>query len=240
VGFQLKVISARQAFGETRLLLLSLITLFAGPLLYQWMSNARLLAARLEWLIVIVLIALVILLLVPDILEPLGPSAFGLILLGYLLPGLLEKLIKKAAEGLHVASLVLALIGLMLHALLDGAGLAGSELQSTSGLAAAIILHRFGVGLMLWLIIEPAFGPRLAWLTLFAIAAVTIIGFEFSERFLPYAGDQLIASVQAVIIGTIIHSLIHRGHVHRHHHETDTTEPTEPAKKSKKEHPGEH
>jgi len=75
------------------------------------------------------------------------------------------------------------------------------------------------VGLMLWLIMEPAFGKRIAWMTLFAIAAVTIIGFEFSERFLPYAGDGLIAGVQAVIIGTIIHSLIHRGHVHRHHEE---------------------
>lgn len=218
---------AGRVCGETRLLLLSLITLFAGPLLYQWMRNAHLLASRLEWLIVIVLIALVILLLVPDILEPLGPAAFGLILIGYLLPGLLEKLIKKAAEGLHVASLVLALIGLMLHALLDGAGLAGSELQSSSGLAAAIILHRFGVGLMLWLIMEPAFGSRIAWMTLISIAAVTIIGFEFSERFLPYAGVSLIAGIQGLIIGTIIHSLIHRGHVHSHHGGTHDTHPEE-------------
>jgi len=201
------------------LLLLSLITLFAGPLLYQRMINARRVAERLEWLIVGVLILLVALLLVPDILEPLGPVAVVLILLGYVLPGLLEKLVKRAAEGLHVASLILALIGLMLHALLDGAGLASSEIQSGSGLAVAIILHRFGVGLMLWLIMEPAFGPRVAWLTLFSIAAVTIIGFEFSERFLPYAGVGLIAGVQGVIIGTIIHSLVHRGHVHRHHEE---------------------
>lgn len=205
------------------MLLLSLITLFAGPLLYQWMRNAQLLASRLEWLIVIVLIGLVVLLLVPDILEPLGPAAAGLIVIGYLLPGLLEKLIKKAAEGLHLASLVFALIGLMLHALLDGAGLAGSELRSSAGLAAAIILHRFGVGLMLWLIVEPAFGRRAAWLTLFSIAAATIIGFEFSERFLPFAGDRLIAGVQGVIIGTIIHGLIHRGHVHSHHREPPET-----------------
>jgi hypothetical protein len=200
-------------------LLLSLITLFAGPLLYQRIRHTRWVIERLEWVVVAALVALVVLLLVPDILEPLGPAAFGLILLGYALPGLLEKLIQRAAEGLHVASLVLALVGLMLHALLDGAGLASSELKASAGLAAAIIVHRFGVGLMLWLIMEPAFGRRAAWLTLFAIAAVTIIGFEFSERFLPYAGDDLIAGVQAVIIGTIIHSLIHRGHVHRHHEE---------------------
>ena len=205
--------------GDKLLLLLSLITLFAGPLLYQRLSSARVIAAKLESVIVVVLVVLVMVLLVPDILGPLGPSAFGLILLGYLLPGLLEKLIKKAAEGLHVASLLLAMVGLMLHALLDGAGLAGSELRSSDGLATAIILHRFGVGLMIWLIMEPAFGKRAAWLTLFAIAAVTIIGFEFSEKFLPFAGDGLIAALQGVIIGTIIHSLVHRGHVHPHHEE---------------------
>ena len=198
------------------MLLLSLVTLFAGPLLYQWMSGAHRIAATLERIVVAALIGLVVLLLVPDILEPLGPAALGLLLLGYILPGLLEKLVKRAAQGLHLASLFLALAGLMFHALLDGAGLAGSELRQTSGLAAAIILHRFGVGLMLWMIMEPAFGKRMAWLTLIAIAAVTIIGFEFSERFLPLAGDSLIAGIQGIIIGTIVHSLVHRGHVHRH------------------------
>jgi len=204
---------------EKKLLLLSLVTLFAGPLLYQWLGGAHRIAATLERAIVMVLIALVILLLVPDILEPLGPLAAALIFLGYLMPGLLERLIERAAEGLHLASLFVALSGLMIHALLDGAGLAGSELRASTGLAAAIILHRFGVGLMLWLIMEPAFGKRMAWLTLFAIASVTIIGFEFSERFLPLAGDRLIAGIQGVIIGTIIHSLIHRGHVHKHTHQ---------------------
>jgi hypothetical protein len=201
---------------ESILLLLSLITLFAGPLLYQWFSGAHRIAATLERLIVVVLIGLVIVVLVPDIIEPLGPVAFGLLFIGYILPGVLEKLVKRAAEGLHLATLFVALAGLMIHALLDGAGLAGSEMQATSGLAVAIILHRFGVGLMLWLIMEPAFGKRMAWLTLIVIAAVTIIGFEFSERFLPLAGDTLVAGIQGIIIGTIIHSLAHRGHVHRH------------------------
>jgi len=211
------VFAAHLACGmEFVLLLPSLITLFAGPLLYQWLSGAHRIAVTLERLVVAVLIGLVVLLLVPDIFRLLGPVAFGLLLVGYLLPGLLEKLVKRAAEGMHLATLFLALLGLLVHALLDGAGLAGSELQATSGLAAAIILHRFGVGLMLWLIMEPAFGKRAAWLTLIVIAAVTIIGFEFSERFLPLAGDIVFAGIQGILIGTIIHSLVHRGHVHRH------------------------
>jgi hypothetical protein len=198
------------------LLLLSLITLFAGPLLFQWISSAHPLARTLDRIVVAVLVVLVVVLLIPDIIGPLGLSALAYVGLGYLLPGLLERLIKKAAETLHLLSLYVALVGLLLHAVLDGAGLAGSEMRQGSGLAAAIILHRFGMGLMLWLIMQPAFGNRAAWITLFAMAAATIVGFEFSERLLPYAGDTVIAAVQGVIVGTIIHSLVHREHVHRH------------------------
>lgn len=196
------------------MLLLSLITLFAGPLLFQWMSSNHPLARTLDRLIVVVLVLLVVVLLIPDIVEPLGWSAPAWLFIGYLLPGLLERLIRRAAQTLHLLSLYVALIGLLLHAVLDGAGLAGSELRDDGGLAAAIILHRFGMGLMLWLIMQPAFGNRIAWATLFAMAAATITGFEFSERLLPYAGDSLIAAVQGVIVGTIIHSLVHREHVH--------------------------
>jgi hypothetical protein len=197
------------------LLLLSLITLFAGPLLFQWISSAHPLARTLDRIVVAVLVVLVVVLLIPDIIGPLGLSALAYVGLGYLLPGLLERVIKKAAETLHLLSLYVALVGLLLHAVLDGAGLAGSEMRQGSGLAAAIILHRFGMGLMLWLIMQPAFGNRAAWITLFAMAAATIVGFEFSERLLPYAGDTVIAAVQGVIVGTIIHSLVHREHVHR-------------------------
>lgn len=203
------------------MLLLSLITLFAGPLLFQWVASTHPLAKTLDRVIVVILVVLVIVLLIPDIIQPLGWSAALFLFVGYLLPSLLERVIRRAAETLHLLSLYVALIGLLLHAVLDGAGLAGSELRHSGGLAAAIILHRFGMGLMLWLIMQPVFGNRIAWATLFAMAAATIVGFEFSERLLPYAGDTTIAVVQGVIVGTIIHSLVHRGHVqggHGHQH----------------------
>lgn len=197
------------------MLLLSLISLFAGPVLFQWLSASHPLARTLERVIVAVLIALVVLLLIPDIIEPLGYGAPVLVVLGYLLPGVLERMVKRAAETMHLLTLYVALTGLLVHALLDGAGLAGSELQGGESLAIAIVLHRFGMGLVLWLIIQPAFGRRAAWLTLIALAAATVIGFEFSERLLPLAGGGVVDVIEALIVGTIIHSLVYRGHVHR-------------------------
>jgi len=199
-------------------LLLSLITTFAGPLLFLWLSKGGKLAKTIDQLVVWILIVLVVVLLLPETFEALGWMSVLLVLGGYLLPGILESMVRRAAETFHLASLSFALAGLMLHALLDGAGLAGGELGGTHGLALAIILHRFGVGLMLWLVVQPAFGVRTAWLTLVGMAAATVLGFEFSERLLPLAGEQGVVILQAVIIGTIIHSLLHRGHAATHAH----------------------
>lgn len=196
------------------MLLLSLITLFAGPLVYIWLQDRRHLAKSFDQALVAVLLAIIAVLLIPEMFESLGWYAPGLIVLGYLLPWALERLIREAAHKLHLASLVGAAIGLLLHEVLDGAGLAGSKLQGSTGLALVIILHRFGVGMILWMVMRPAFGARIAWLTLGGMAAATIIGYEFSGAFLPLAGESGIAGFQAVIIGTIVHSLLHRGHAH--------------------------
>jgi hypothetical protein len=198
------------------LLLLSLITLFAGPLMFQWLSRSNRIARTLDRVIVAALIVLVAVLLLPEIIESLGWTAPVLVLVGYLLPGMLETLIKRAAETLHLLTLYLALAGLLLHAALDGAGLAGSALSANAGFAWAIVLHRFGMGLMLWLIVQPVFGSRKAWLLLGAMGVATVLGFGFSERLLPLTGERFVAGIQGVIIGTIIHSLVYRGHVHRH------------------------
>ncbi|NNJ79527.1 MAG: hypothetical protein HKP19_09735 [Xanthomonadales bacterium] len=198
------------------MLLLSLLMLFVGPLLFSWFSTSHAVARTMDRFIVGILVVMVVVLLVPEIIEPLGVWALALLLMGYLLPGLLERMVRQASETMHLYSLYLALAGLLLHAMLDGAGLAGSKLHDSAGLAAAIILHRFGVGLMLWMIIQPVFGDRGAWLTLFGMAAATVLGYGFSEWLLPLAGDVFITGMQAVIIGTIIHGLVHRGHVHTH------------------------
>lgn len=199
---------------EFHVLLLSLITLFAGPLLYLWLQRYGTLIETIDRLLVAVLLAIIVVLMVPEMFASLSWFAPGLVLLGYLLPGMLERIVNRAAQTMHIASLLAALIGLTVHALLDGAGLAGSKLQGNAGLAAVIIIHRFGVGMILWMIIRPAFGRRAAWVTLAVVSAATVAGFEFSARLLPLAGNTGIFAFQAVIVGTIVHSLVHRGHVH--------------------------
>ena len=200
------------------MLLLSIIVLFIGPLLYQWLRKGGFIAKAFDSLIIAALIILMVFLLIPESWAELGYWSIVLMLGGYLLPGLLEQLIKKAAHTLHMVSLVLALLGLALHAMLDGAALTAMHDASHSNLPLAIVLHRFGVGIMLWMMVKPAYGKRAASGVLGFVALVTVGGYLLSDIFLGLEGSGFMAVIQALIIGMIVHSLVHRGHAVHHHH----------------------
>ena len=202
------------------MLVLSIVSLLIGPLFYHWLWQGGFIVKAFDSLIVALLILLMAFLLIPESWAELGYGSIALILAGYLVPGLLEKLIKRAAHTLHMFSLLLALVGLALHALLDGAALKIVHVGVTSSLPLAIVLHRFGVGMMLWMMIQPVFGKGAAMAVLGFVSLATIAGYLLSETVLGLRGDEAMAVIQALIIGMIGHSLVHRSHSASHQHES--------------------
>ena len=196
---------------------LAVIALFVGPLIYFGLTQGGFLARLIDSGIAIIMVGLVAVILVPEVSEGLGWLAFVFIAAGYLAPLLLEFTLKKSAHTFHMISLAVAVFGLALHAALDGAGLAGSALLVNNQLALVIVLHRLGVGLMLWIMVQPAMGRQIAVLVLVMMAATTVAGYHLSGILLPLTGERFILVIQALIVGTILHSLIHRGHVHHQH-----------------------
>lgn len=196
------------------MLALSIITLFAGPVLYHWMRRGGRIAQTFEQVLAILLALIVCLQLVPKTLEELGWLAVPLIVAGYLAPGVLEYLVKQAAHTTHRVTLMIAALGLGLHGILDGTAL--GDHHATENLTLAIVLHRFTVGLVIWLILQPAFGYVLTLVVLALISLATVAGYYLSEALAPVLGGQAFLIIQSVIIGTIIHGLIHRTHNHPH------------------------
>ncbi len=200
------------------MLILSIISLFIGPVLYQWLRRGGFAAKAFDSIIIAVLIVLMTFLLIPESWVELGYWSFALILSGYVVPGFLEHLIKKAAHTFHIVSLLLALTGLALHAMLDGAALTIVHESTGNGLALAIVLHRLGIGMMLWMMVQPVFGRKAGFAVLGFVSLATIGGYLLSEVVLGIEGDYILSVVQALIIGMIIHSLVHRSHGSSHHH----------------------
>ena len=201
------------------MLILSIIALFMGPMLYVWLRRGGWLAKAFDSAIVAVLLVLMAFVLIPESWHELGLMAIGLMLAGYLVPGILESLVKKAAHTMHLISLLLALAGLAVHAMLDGAALTlGHNDDSAYGLPIAIVLHRFGMGLMLWLMVQPVFGRRWAFVILGFVSLATIIGYFLSEALVGIEDVYAMSVIQAVIVGMIVHSLVHRSHAEPHSH----------------------
>lgn len=211
-------VAALQVLPEFLVLLLSIVSLFIGPMLYLWLRKGGFVAKAFDSVIVVILIMLMAFLLIPESWAELGYWSVALMLAGYLLPGLLENLIKKAAHTLHLISLMLALVGLALHAMLDGAALNIGNGDVGDSLGLAIVLHRFGVGLMLWMMVQPIFGKRVAFAVLGFVGLATGIGYLLSEPILGLEGDHAMSMLQALIIGMIVHSMIHRSHGQSHSH----------------------
>ncbi len=200
------------------MLLLSIFSLFIGPVLYQWLRKGGFAAKAFDSLIIAVLILLMAFFLIPESWAELGYSSIALILTGYLVPGLLEQLIKKAAHTLHIMSLLLALTGLALHAMLDGAALNSGGLAGASNLSLAVVLHRLGVGMMIWMMVQPVFGRNIAFGVLAFASLATVGGYLLSEVLVGLEGQYAMSVIQALIIGMLVHSLVHRSHGASHAH----------------------
>lgn len=211
-------VAALQVLPELPVLLLSIISLFIGPMLYLWLREGGFVAKAFDSVIVAVLVVLMAFLLIPESWAELGYWSVALIFGGYLLPGLLETLVKKAAHTFHLISLILALAGLALHAMLDGAALTVGFGGAGGSLSLAIVLHRFGVGLMLWMMVQPVSGKRIAFAVLGFVGLATVAGYLLSETILGLEGGHAMPVIQALIIGMIAHSLIHRSHAESHQH----------------------
>jgi len=194
------------------MLLLSIVSLFVGPVLYLWLRKGGFVAKAFDSIIVVVLNVLMAFMLIPESWAELGYWSVGLMFAGYLLPGLLENMIKKAANTLHRISLLLALAGLALHAIIDGAALNVGAASMGNSLSVAIVLHRFGVGLLLWMMVQPIFGRRVAFAVLAFVGLATLAGYLLSQAIISLESHAAMSMIQALIIGMIVHSLVHRSH----------------------------
>ena len=201
------------------LLLLSVVALVAGPVFYYQLRRGGLIARTVDRAFALVLAVLVLVILLPETLSQAGWFGVPLIFFGYAAPVLVERGIHNAARLAHVATLTVAALGLGLHSVLDGAGLAGAETQINSILPLVILMHRLTVGMVLWFILEPAFGRRITFSILGLVALGTIIGYLLVIQSGQFAAGAVTYYLQAVIIGTVIHGLIHRNHLAGHRHD---------------------
>jgi uncharacterized protein len=195
------------------LLILSILALLAGPAIYASARGRDAMLSLLDGLIFVSVSGLVLLLILPESFETGGWAVLVFAVAGVFGPTFLEGLSRQLARRTHVLALILGLAGLALHATIDGTALSHDHLAAGSALPAAVVLHRFPVGLAIWWLLRPAFGFPAAAAVLGLIAAATLVGFNAGPHLTAGLSGQGVAWFQALVAGMLLHVVFHQPHL---------------------------
>ena len=210
------------------LLFLTIGMLAIAPLIYQLASHYRRTWQVVEKITSWSIGFMVIFLLLPECVHQAGFPVLLATLFGLVLPSLFERLWRAQASSIHLVSITFSLVGLIVHAMLDGAALTmgGSHLHhhhehsfiEIHALPLAVVLHQLPVGLFIWGLFHKKYGAKVPSIILIISILATILGYALGEEYLePIHDHELLAYFQALFCGTLLHVVFDTHGTHDHH-----------------------
>ncbi|MFT5431331.1 MAG: uncharacterized membrane protein YraQ (UPF0718 family) [Myxococcota bacterium] len=189
------------------MLVASLVALAIGPLIHWGSRRFPAILAGLDGFVFMSVGAMVLIHALPEAYQSAGFASLLFAAFGFAGPLFIERWLHAAADAAHRAALILALIGLVVHALVDGAVLAsGGE-----ALPLAVILHRLPVGLTLWLLLRGPYGTRVALAVIGVVAGGTLMGYGLGHHVLDRISPWWSGSFTGLVAGSLLHVVVHRG-----------------------------
>ena len=203
-------------------LALSILALLLGPVIYALSRQNRIARQILDGFIFITIAGIICVNIIPEALVVGGTPAVAFLLLGIAFPVVVEHGFRSALHEAHVVVLLLAALGLVIHATVDGIALLP---QQGNDLAHAVILHRLPVGMAIWWSLRPSLGTPVAVSAIVVISIATGLSYFLGAPMVELAEAKSLAMIQAFVAGSLIH-VVAFGITHEH----DT--PIEPVAKS--------
>lgn len=189
------------------LLLASIAPLILGPALVWLLRRARWAANAIDAFVLVSVAGLVLLSILPQTIAEAGVAALVAVAAGTALP-MLGGRVFSAKPSVRSATLVLGLLGLALHATLDGVALAAHDHghdHHGAPLAFAVVLHRLPVGLAIWWLVRPRAGARIAIAAVAAIVLASVLGFVWAHEAHAWMHGAGLAVFQALVAGSLLH-----------------------------------
>lgn len=184
--------------------------LVVGPAVLGPLRRRPRLTALLDGFVVASIPGLIFLHFVPAAVEETHLAVLAALVVGFLLPLVIERLVEAAKDGADRWGLYLGLTGLAIHAGLDGAALA-TMTGGDPSLGLAVVLHRLPVGIAVWWLVARTTGARSGVAALGALAVVTVVGFAFGDAVTRvFGGSDLVRLYQATVGGSLVHVVTHR------------------------------
>jgi len=210
------------------LLLASVAALGTGPIIANASRGRPELLAYLDGFVLITVGGLVMLDVVPGAISHRDLWAALLMLIGFTLPTLAERLFRFGMRRTHSVVLSLALFGIAVHSALDGSALAQAVAGPSDLVGFGVLVHQLPVSLMVWFVLSDR--PRVwTWLVLTFMAGATLVGYFLEPTVLALFPGRANLWFEALIGGSLLHVLSHPAHValptgatvHTHEHGHD-------------------
>ena len=193
-------------------LALSIVALLLGPLIYGLSQGNRVARQVLDGFIFITIAGIICVNIIPEALAVGGTLAVIFLLVGIAFPVIVEHGFRGALHEAHVVVLVLAALGLVIHAIIDGIALLPAQ---GSELAHAVILHRLPVGMAIWWSLRPSLGTPVAVAAIVTISFATALSYLLGAPMVELAEAKSLALFQAFVSGSLIH-IVAFGLTHEH------------------------
>jgi len=194
-------------------LVLSVIALLLGPFIYALGRRQPTTRQVLDGFIFITVAGIVCVFIIPESLVSGGLLALLFLALGLVFPIIAEKAFSHSADKAHVFVVMLAALGLVIHATIDGIallpqlGIEARPQESLFGnqLAIGVIIHRIPVGMVIWWSVRTSFGDKAAVATFGLIVAATAAAYFFGGPIAEIAETRSLAYFQAFVAGSLVH-----------------------------------
>ncbi len=199
---------------------LSVIALILGPFIYALGQSRPAARQVLDGFIFITIAGIVCVHIIPEAMEAGGLFVIAFLVFGLAFPIVIERYFHQSLHEAHVFILVLAALGLTIHATIDGIALLPLDGSSVSSegvrhgvlgslfgneLALGVILHRLPVGMAIWWSVRVSFGVPIAVGTFVLIIAATAAAYFLGQPVLDLAETRGVGYFQAFVAGSLLH-----------------------------------
>lgn len=192
----------------------ALLAPLAGVLIYVTMHHRPRTVRLLDTAVIVALPVLVAVQVVPHAWAERSPVPVVMVALGAGLVALVERLSRTLARYTDDVTIVFAVLGISVHALLEGSALTAG---ASPAFVLAVVAHRVTLGLLIWWLVAPRHGVRGAGAGVGAIIAATLAGYLVGAGVmtdLAFVDSHLL---EAFVAGTLLHVVLHQGREdHRH------------------------
>jgi len=190
-----------------------------GAMLYTWLHDRSRATRLVDRSMLIIIPALIIWQVVPHGWASYKFWAIVSLAAGAALPTLFEHAFQRLRPHTDNLALLAGFSGLFLHAFLEGAAIVPEP--PGSGLVLAIAIHRVPVGLMIWWLLRPRHGFKIASLGIAGLLTTTTAGFAIAAWSFDTGqishDHGMVDLFQAFVGGSLLHVVFHQGRMDHNH-----------------------